>query len=103
MQREIHLDGGEITVLKCIGLSGSPIFGNLLIERAKEIGEAEFIMTLTGLIDQGYVLSSKVNVRTIADVERAFFRVNGSYSRALRDAIRPRRGAVKKTERRRRG
>jgi hypothetical protein len=49
----------------------------------------EFLETLTGLIDQGYVLSNKVNVRVIEDVEKAFFRVSPSYAKDLRDAVNP--------------
>ena len=89
MKREIKLDGGEITILKTIGLSGSPIYGKLFLDRIGEVQEAEFIDTLAGLISLDYVLSSKVNVRSLEDVERSFFRVNSSYAHDLRDAIRP--------------
>ena len=50
---------------------------------------AEFIDTLSGLISLGYVLSNKVNLRKMEDVERAFFRVNAAYAHDLRDAINP--------------
>jgi hypothetical protein len=89
LKREIKLDGGEITILKTIGLSGSPIYGKLFLDRIGEVQEAEFIDTLAGLISLDYVLSSKVNVRSLEDVERSFFRVNSSYAHDLRDAIRP--------------
>lgn len=88
MQRDIKLDGGEITVLKALGLSGTPMFGKLLLDRAGEMGNAEFIDTLTGLIALGYVVSNRVNIIKIEDVENAFFRVNPSYARELRDAMR---------------
>jgi hypothetical protein len=91
MPREIKLDGGEITVLKKIGLSGSPMYGKMLIDRVDAMETAEFLDTLIGLLDQGYVLSNKVNVRVIEDVERAFFRVNPADSKDLRDAINPSR------------
>ena len=89
MGREIKLDGGEITLLKKIGLSGTPVFGKLLIERVEEMETAEFLDTLTGLISQGYVVSNKVNIRTIEDVEKAFVRVNPASSKELRDAVVP--------------
>ena len=89
MAREIILDGGEITLLKKIGLSGAQVYGKMLIDRAEGIETAEFLDTLVGLIDQGYVLSNKVNIRLIEDVERAFFRVNAAYSKDLRDAVNP--------------
>ena len=79
----------EITLLKKIGLSGTPVYGKLLIDRIEEMETAQFLDTLTGLIDLGYVASNKVNIRLIEDVENAFFRVNPAYSKDLRDTINP--------------
>jgi hypothetical protein len=101
--REINLSGGEITLLKTLGLSGTPTFGRLLIETIGEMEQAEFLDELSGLIQLGYVLSDKVCVRTIEDVERAVFRVNASYARDLKDAIQPGRRREKEQRRRRRG
>lgn len=103
MQREINLSGGEITLLKTMGLSGTPTYGKLLAEQFGEIEQAEFLDELGGLIEQGYVLSDKVNVRTMEDVERAVFRVNASYARDLKEAIQPGRRREKEQRRRRRG
>lgn len=103
MNREIHLSGGEITLLKTLGLSGTPTYGKLLVESVSEIGEAEFLDELSGLIEQGYVLADKVNVRTMEDVERAVFRVNASYARDLKDVLHPGRRRDKEQRRRRRG
>ena len=63
---------------------------------------AEFLDTLIGLIDQGYVLSNKVNIRVIEDVERAFFRVNPADSKDLRDAVNPGRKRDQERARRQR-
>jgi hypothetical protein len=104
MRRELHLSGGEIALLKTMGLSGASIHGKLLLERVGEMETAEFLDTLSGLISLGYVLSDKVNLRTFEDIERAVFRVNSSYARELRDAIRPgRRREQERRRRRRRG
>jgi len=103
MHREINLSGGEITLLKTMGLSGAPIFGKILIDKIGEVEQAEFLDELTGLISLGYVLSDKVNVRTMEDVERAGFRVNASYARDLKDALRPGRRPEPERRRRRRG
>ena len=105
MEREIKLDGGEITVLKALGLSGTPIHGKQLREHVGEMESAEFVDTLNGLINLGYVLSSKLSVQNMEDVERAYFRVNSSYARDLHDAIRPghRRDEGRERRRRRRG
>jgi len=98
MQREIKLDGGEITILKTIGFSGSPIPGRVLHERAGDMEVAEFLDTLQGLLALDYIRSNKVNVRTIEDVDSAFFRINATYARDLRDATVP--GGRKREEER---
>ena len=103
MRREINLSGGEITLLKTMGLSGAPVYGKLLIERIGEMESGEFLDELNGLIMLGYVLSNSVNVRTLEDVERSVFRVNASYARDLRDAIQPGRRREQERRRRRRG
>jgi hypothetical protein len=102
MEREINLSGGEITLLKAMGLSGSPVFGRLLVEKIGEMETAEFLDDLNGLISLGYVLADKVNVRTMEDVERSVFRVNSSYARDLRDSIQPGRRREREQRRRRR-
>ena len=91
MPREIKLSGSEISVLKTIGLSGTQIFGKLLLGKISDAEQTEFLETLTGLIDQGYVLSNKVNIRRIEEVETAFFRVSPAYARDLRGAMNPAR------------
>jgi hypothetical protein len=103
MRREINLSGGEIALLKTMGLSGASVFGKLLVERVGDMETAEFLDTLEGLISLGYVVSDKVNLRTMEDVERAVFRVNASYARELRDAIRPGQRREQERRRRRRG
>jgi hypothetical protein len=101
--REMKLSGGEITLLKALGLSGTPVQGKQLIARAGELEPAEFLDTLDGLVSAGYVISNKVNIRLMEDVEHAFFRVNASYARDLRDAINPSRRREQDRPRRRRG
>ena len=91
MGREIKLDGGEITILKKLGLSGTPLLGKLLIDRMGEMETAEFLDSLIGLIDLGYVLCNKVNIRLMEDVEKASFRTNPAFSKDLQDAVNPSR------------
>jgi hypothetical protein len=102
VKREIQLDGGEITILKTLGLSGAPISGKLFLERLGPVSENELVDTLGGLIDRGFVLSSKVNVVKLDEIEHSFFRVNSAYARELRDAIRPGRRREEERGRRRR-
>jgi len=74
-----------------------------LAESIGEMVQAEFLDEITGLMEQGYVLADKVNIRTMEDVERAVFRVNASYARDLKDAIQPGRRREREQRRRRRG
>src|SRR5436190_23885727 len=103
MHREINLSGGEITLLKTLGLSGTPTYGKLLVEKIGDMEQAEFLDDLTGLISQGYILANKVNIRTMEDVERSILRVNPSYARDLKDAFNPGRRQDREPRRRRRG
>jgi hypothetical protein len=101
---EIQLNGGEITILKAIGLSGSAMGGKFLLDRIEEVEAGEFIDTLGGLMAMGYLLATKVNIKTLEDVERTSFRVNPSYAHDLKDALDPsRRREATKQRRRRRG
>jgi len=102
MHREINLSGGEITLLKTMGLSGAPVYGKLLVEHVGSMEQAEFLDELNGLISLGYVLCDKVSIRTMEDVERAVFRVNASYARDLKDALHPGRHRDRQQRRRRR-
>ena len=103
MGHEIQLNGGEITILKAIGLSGSAMGGKFLLDRIEEVEAGEFIDTLGGLMAMGYLLATKVNIKTLEDVERTSFRVNPSYVHDLKDALDPsrRREATKQRRRRR--
>ena len=91
-------------MLKALGLGGTSVYGKLFMDRMKEMEPAEFLDTLSGLVMMGYVLSSKVNVVKIEEAERSSFRVNPSYARDLRDAMRPSgRREEERGRRRRRG
>ena len=88
MKREINLDGGEISILKAIGSAGQ-VSGKVLLARVGDLSEAEFVQTLSGLISQDYVVSNRVNIRSLKDAETAFFRVNPSVGKDLRSAMKP--------------
>ena len=99
MVRELNLNGGEIAILKALGLSGAAILGTQLLERTGEIQFSELADDLHGLIMCGYVISDKAAIRTAEEVERATFHVNANYARDLKEAIRP---SHREPERRRR-
>ncbi|MGZ5538432.1 MAG: hypothetical protein ACXWG0_07885 [Chthoniobacterales bacterium] len=102
MPREIKLDCGEITILKAIGLGGAPVSGKMLLARMDDMIAAEFLDCLDGLISLGYVLSNKVNIRRMEEVENAFLRVNQAYAHDLKDAIFPGRAREQRGRRERR-
>jgi hypothetical protein len=102
VRREIQLSGGEITILKAIGLTGSAMGGKFLLDRIEEVEAGEFLDTLGGLVAMGYLLATKVNIKTLEDVERASFRVNPSYAHDLKDALDPYRRREQEKHRRRR-
>jgi len=98
---EINLSGGEISILKTIGLGGTSISGAQLVERI-DMEEAELIDALEGLIAFGYVQANRVGIRTLEAVKSASFRVSQAHARELRDAVYPSRKKEEKTRRRRR-
>ena len=102
VRREIQLSGGEITILKAIVLTGTALNGKFLLDKIEEVEAGEFIDTLEGLLAMGYLLATKVNIRTLEDVERASFRVNPSYAHDLKDALDPFRRREQEKQRRRR-
>lgn len=84
--REINLSGGEVSFLKALGVNGSPMHGRFLLSRLGEVDEHELVQTIESLMDMDYVVSTKVNVQRIEDVERSMFRVNSLYADELRDS-----------------
>lgn len=100
---DITLNGGEITILKTIGLGGGTVPGNQLAERMDQMETAEFLDALEGLMSMDYIVCNKVGVRTMDDVRSASFRVNPARARELRDAVYPSRTRKPETRRRRRG
>ena len=102
MPRAISLDGGDLEVIKALGTSGSQMMGKQLVERV-EMMDGELIDTLDSLLSMGYVLSNRVNLRRIEEIETAFFRVNPAYVSDIRRTLRGGRAPEERTRRRRRG
>ena len=101
MAREISLTGGDVSVLKALGLSGSAVLGNSLRERLGEMEDAEIIDTLQGLIMMDYVVTDASQLRRIEDVERATFKANANMIKELRNALHPGRDQGRERRRRR--
>ena len=102
MLREINLNGGEVAILKALGLSSAATFGQQLLERVGEIEPEELIDDLHGLVMLGYVLADRASIRTVEEIERAMFHVNANYLRDLKEALNPGRREPERRRRRRR-
>ncbi len=103
MARDISLSGGDVSIIKALGLSGSTVDGGTLVERLKDMEGAELIDSLQGLMMMDYVLSDIQTFRKIEDVEKANFKVNAGYLKDLKDAVTPGRKEPDKGRRQRRG
>ncbi len=93
--KDINLDGGEISVIKAIGLSGTELNGEDLMKKVPDQEAAELIETLQGLIMMGYVECDGGALHDIETFKHYIFRVNSGYSKDLRDALNPQRAEPK--------
>ena len=101
--REINLDGGEISVIKALGVGSGEMNGEDLLTRlGGDLVPAELIDTLKGLIMMGYVEADKSAFYNTEDLKVVHFRVNSGYSKDLREALNPQAQKPKKSKRVRR-
>lgn len=101
MAREISLSGGEVSVLKALGLSGGQVRGNTLLERLGGMGGVEVVDALDGLMMFEYVLCDTEKLRTVDDLKDATFSVNTAMLRDLREALAPQKKEARPTRQRR--
>lgn len=88
--REINLDGGEISVIKALGVGSGEMSGEDLISRlGGELVPAELIDTLKGLMMMGYVEADRNAFYNVDELKAIHFRVNSGYSKDLREALNP--------------
>ena len=88
--REINLDGGEVSIIKALGLSSGEMLGEDLIEKvAVDLTAAEVIDTIKGLMSLGYVDADKSGFYSVEDLKGIYFRVNSGYAKDLKDALDP--------------
>lgn len=93
--RDLNLDGGEVAVIKALGLSGTEVSGEDLMKRCPEMVGAELIDTLKGLLMLGYVVSDTGSFHSEEDLSKIIFRVNSGYSKDLREALNPQQAKPK--------
>lgn len=99
--KEPSLSGGEISMLRAIGLMGTSIDGETLLHRLSFMEEAEMLDTLRGLMLTGFVIGDRDRFQTIEELKPVNFHVNTAYSRDLRDVISGRTRDRSKRRRRR--
>ena len=101
--REINLDGGEISVIKALGVGSGEMTGDDLMSRlAGDLVPAELMDTLKGLMMLGYVEADKSSFYNTDEFKNIHFRVNSGYSKDLREALNPLQAKPKKSKRVRR-
>lgn len=88
-RKELNLDGGEISIIKALGLGGTEIRGDDLLDRVQDLDENELIETIKGLIAVGYVNADRGSFYDKEDLKNVLFQVNSGYSKDLREAIDP--------------
>lgn len=93
--RDLNLDGGEVSVIKAIGLSGSDVSGEELIKRCPELIPAELMETVKGLMMLGYVVADPGTFHDIEELKRVTLHVNSGYSKDLREALNPQQAKPK--------
>jgi hypothetical protein len=100
--KDINLDGGEISILKALGLGGTEVEGEVLLERVPQLEAAEVIDVLQGLTSLGFVDADNAAFHSLEEMKKVKFRVNSGYSKDLREALDPKAGEKPKSRRVRR-
>ncbi len=100
--RDINLDGTEVSVIKALGFGSSDTLGSDLIANCSDLPIAELIDCIQGLMSIGYVTADKNGFYKKEDMEKVHFRVNSGYMKDLREALDPRPEQKKKSKRVRR-
>jgi len=89
-EREINLDGGEVSIIKALGLGSSEMLGEDLMDKvSSEMLPAELIDVVKGLISVGYVDADKSSFYNMDEFKVIYFRVNSGYAKDLREALAP--------------
>ena len=88
--REINLDGGEISVIKALGVGSGEMNGEDLMARLSgDLVPAELMDTIKGLMMMGYVEADKSSFYNTDEFRNIHFRVNSGYGKDLREAMSP--------------
>ena len=83
------VDGGEIAIVKAIGIGGGSVSGDAILDRSKNMDVYEAMDILKTLMDTGYVICDRDTFRDNDDFRKAEFHVNSGYTKALKKAVDP--------------
>ena len=86
---EINLDGGEISIIKALGIGGSEVLGEDLLVRVPHLEGLEVVEILKDLVMLGYVSADKTSFYNVDEMKKVHFRVNSGYSKDLKEALDP--------------
>lgn len=89
MARDINLDGGEILVVKALGLGGAETDGETLLGKIPSMDAYELMDVLKNLMMMGYVDADKGAFYGVDEFKSIHFQVNPGYSKELRQALDP--------------
>ncbi len=85
---KINLDGGEITIIRALGVSGAPMLGRDLKSHVGGVGETQLMETLKTMIALGYITAIP-DLDLVEDLDKVTFAVNSGYARDLKEALEP--------------
>lgn len=89
MGQNIPLDGGEITVLKSLGVNGTPVAGEVVAKICEKMDPSELVSIMKGLVDLGFVICEVENITNLDDIKTQDFQINSSYAKDLKNAMNP--------------
>ena len=95
------MSGGDVSVLKALGLSGGVVAGKTLMDRLGGMEAVEIADAVEGLMALDYVLCDLDAIKNADDLRRASFNVNTAMLRELREALAPQKKEAKPTRQRR--
>jgi len=85
---KINLDGGEISIIRALGFSGTQMLGRDLKGRVERMSDGDLADCLVTLIALGYITSTP-ELSAHEEIDKVAFAVNSGYAKMLREAIDP--------------
>ena len=95
---KINLDGGEISIIRALGFSGTQMLGCDLKGRVARMSDADLADCLMMMIALGY-LTSTPDLDAGGEIDKVAFAVNSGYAKMLREAIDPEPEPTKRVRR----